>query len=116
MLNSFATLFATEAAIISNFIFNNVWTFKDKIITSFKDLIFQFLKFNFSFIFSVIIQPLIVAGAARLLGDTSWVRLGALIFALIFVIVPYNYVVYNLFIWRTWKIPKFFKRDKKHHA
>jgi dolichol-phosphate mannosyltransferase len=101
----FATLLATEAAIISNFIFNNVWTFKDKIITSFKDLIVQFLKFNFSSLFAVLVQPLIVAGAARLLGDTSWVRFGALIFALIFVIVPYNYIVYNLFIWKTWKLP-----------
>lgn len=101
----FATLLATEAAIVSNFIFNNVWTFKDKIITSFKDLIVQFLKFNFSSLFAVVVQPLIVAGVAKLLGDTSLVRFGALIFALIFVIVPYNYIVYNLFIWKTWKLP-----------
>lgn len=108
----FATLLATEAAIISNFIFNNVWTFKDKIITSFKDLVVQFLKFNFSSLFAVIVQPLIVTGATKLLGDLPLIRFGALIFALVFVIVPYNYVVYNLFIWRTWKIPTFFKRDK----
>jgi len=101
----FATLLATEAAIVSNFIFNNVWTFKDKIITSFKDLIVQFLKFNFSSLFAVIVQPLIVTGATKLLGDVSLVRFGALIFALVFVIVPYNYIVYNLFIWKTWKLP-----------
>jgi dolichol-phosphate mannosyltransferase len=101
----FATLLATEAAIISNFILNNVWTFKDKIITSFKDLIVQFLKFNFSSLFAVIVQPLIVTGATKLFGDTSLIHFGALIFALIFVIVPYNYVVYNLFIWKTWKLP-----------
>lgn len=107
-----ATLFATEMAIISNFIFNNIWTFKDKIITSFKDLVMQFLKFNFSSLFAVIVQPFIVSGATKLFGDTSLVHLGALMFALVFVIVPYNYVVYNLFIWRTWKVPKFFKRDR----
>jgi dolichol-phosphate mannosyltransferase len=101
----FATLLATEAAIVSNFIFNNVWTFKDKIITSFKDLIVQFLKFNFSSLFAVIVQPLIVTGATKLLGDVPLIRFGALIFALVFVIVPYNYVVYNLFIWKTWKLP-----------
>lgn len=100
-----ATLFATEASIVSNFIFNNVWTFKDKIITSVKDVIFQFVKFNFSSLFAVIVQPLIVAGAAKWLGDTSLVHLGALVFALVFVIVPYNYTVYNLFIWKTWKLP-----------
>ena len=100
-----ATLFATEMAIISNFIFNNIWTFKDKIITSFKDLIVQFLKFNFSSLFAVIVQPFIVSGATKLFGDTSLVHLVALVFALIFVVVPYNYIVYNLFIWKTWKLP-----------
>lgn len=101
----FATLLATEAAIISNFIFNNVWTFKDKIITSFRDLVIQFLKFNFASLFAVIVQPFIVTGAVHLFGDTSFVHFLALIFALVFVVVPYNYVVYNLFIWRTWKLP-----------
>lgn len=100
-----ATLLATELSIISNFIFNNLWTFKDKIITSFKDLIVQFVKFNFSSLFAVIVQPFIVSGAAKLFGDTSMVHLGALVFALIFVVVPYNYIVYNLFIWKTWKLP-----------
>ena len=101
----FATLLATEAAIVSNFIFNNVWTFKDKTITKVGDIIPQFLKFNFSSLFAVIVQPLIVSGAVRLFGDTSLVHFGALIFALVIVIVPYNYVVYNLFIWKTWKLP-----------
>jgi dolichol-phosphate mannosyltransferase len=101
----FATLLATEAAIISNFIFNNIWTFKDKIITSFKDLIVQFAKFNFSSLFAVIVQPLIVSGAVILFGDRSLIHFLALVFALIVVIIPYNYVVYNLFIWKTWKLP-----------
>jgi dolichol-phosphate mannosyltransferase len=101
----FATLFATEAAIISNFIFNNIWTFKDKTINKVGDIIPQFVKFNVSSLFAVIVQPLIVSGASKLFGDTSLVHLGALLFALIVVIVPYNYVVYNLFIWKTWKLP-----------
>jgi dolichol-phosphate mannosyltransferase len=107
----FATLLATEAAIISNFIFNNIWTFKDKIITSSKSLIVQFLKFNLSSLFAVIVQPLIVTGAVKLLGDSTLVHFGALVFALVVVIIPYNYVVYNLFIWKTWKLPKIFKRN-----
>ncbi len=105
MSTYFATLFATELAIISNFIFNNIWTFKDKIITKVSDVVVQFLKFNVSSLFAVVVQPLIVAGAAYLFGDTSTVRFLALIFTLIFVIVPYNYIVYNLFIWKTWKLP-----------
>jgi len=100
-----STLLATEAAIISNFIFNNIWTFKDKIITSLKDLIIQFFKFNLSSLFAVIVQPFIVTGAVKLLGDTSLVHFGALLFALFFVVMPYNYIVYNLVIWKTWKLP-----------
>lgn len=101
----FATLFATEAAIISNFIFNNIWTFKDKTITKVGDIIPQFLKFNFSSLFAVVVQPLIVAGAVRFFSDVSLVRFLALIFALVIVVIPYNYAVYNLFIWKTWKPP-----------
>ena len=106
-----ATLFATEMSIISNFILNNIWTFKDKTITSVKDVIMQFAKFNLSSLFAVIVQPLVVNGATTLFGDTSLIRLAGLLFALFLVVVPYNYIVYNLFIWRTWKIPKLFKRD-----
>jgi len=107
-----ATLFATELAIISNFILNNVWTFKDKIITKVSEVVIQFVKFNFSSLFAVIVQPLIVSGAAAFFGDTSLVRLIALVFALIFVIIPYNYAVYNIFIWKTWKIPILSKFQK----
>ncbi|KKQ91878.1 MAG: Glycosyl transferase family 2 [Microgenomates group bacterium GW2011_GWC1_39_7b] len=105
-----ATLLATEAAIISNFIFNNIWTFKDKIITKVSDIFVQFFKFNFSSLFAVIVQPFIVSGAAKLFGDSPLVHLGALLFALFAVVLPYNYTVYNLFIWRTWHMPKFFKK------
>ncbi|HKB88343.1 MAG TPA: glycosyltransferase [Patescibacteria group bacterium] len=100
-----ATFFATEAAIISNFIFNNIWTFKDKVITKFSDIVTQFLKFNFSSLFAVIVQPFIVSGAVKLFGDTSLVHLIALLFALFAVVLPYNYIVYNIFIWKTWKLP-----------
>ncbi len=108
-----ATLIATELAIISNFIFNNVWTFKENKITKVSDVIPQFIKFNVSSLFAVVVQPLIVAGFASLLGDNSLVRLVALLFALVVVIVPYNYVVYNMFIWKTWKIPAFLNFLKK---
>lgn len=101
----FSTLIATELAIVSNFIFNNVWTFKDKELKRFSDIIPQFLKFNLASMFAVVVQPLFVTGATKVLGDTSIVRLGALLFALIVLVIPYNYIVYNMFIWKTWKAP-----------
>lgn len=100
-----ATLFGTELAIISNFIFNNIWTFKEKKLTRPIDIIPKFLLFNLSSVFAVIVQPLIVGGAVLFLPDTSLTHLAALVFALVFVIVPYNYIVYNLFIWKTWRLP-----------
>lgn len=101
----FSTLVATELAIVSNFIFNNIWTFKDKELKRFSDIIPQFLKFNLASMFAVVVQPLVVTGVTKILGDTSLVRLGALLFALIVLVIPYNYVVYNMFIWKTWKAP-----------
>ncbi|KKS16586.1 MAG: Glycosyl transferase family 2 [Candidatus Woesebacteria bacterium GW2011_GWA1_41_7] len=72
----------------------------------------EFLKrMGLTTYWAVIVQPLVVNGATTLFGDTSLIRLAGLLFALFLVVVPYNYIVYNLFIWRTWKIPKFFKRD-----
>lgn len=103
-----STLLATELAIISNFTFNNIWTFKDKEIKRFRDILVQFGKFNLTSIFAVIFQPLIVSLGTYLFGDTSIIRLASLLFALIFVLI-YNYTVYNLFIWKTWKNP-FVKR------
>lgn len=100
----FATLFATEASIISNFIFNNIWTFKDKKITKFRELIVQFVKFNLTSLFAVIVQPLIVTLATKIFSDTSLVRFVGLLSALVIVLI-YNYTVYNLFIWKTWKLP-----------
>ncbi len=108
-----ATLFATEAAIISNFLFNNAWTFKDKVLTKIQDILPQFVKFNVSSLFAVIVQPFIVSGASKLFGDTSLVHLAALVVALVFIILPYNYVVYNLIIWKTWKLPGITKNLKE---
>jgi hypothetical protein len=36
----------------------------------------------------------------------------ALIFAIGFIIVPYNYTMYNLFIWKTWKLSNIIRRVK----
>jgi dolichol-phosphate mannosyltransferase len=105
-----ATLIATELAIISNFIWNNVWTFKEQQISNLKDLIVQFLKFNLSSAFAVIVQPVIVAWGASIFGDTSLVNFASLLFALVFVMI-YNYIVYNIFIWKTWKLPHLFGKQ-----
>jgi len=100
-----STAIATEWAIRSNFILNNIWTFKEKKIASFMGIIAAFLKFNLTSFAAIIIQPFVVGQATIMFGDTSQVRLIALLFALVFVVIPWNYTMYNLLIWKTWKLP-----------
>ncbi|MEJ2347932.1 MAG: glycosyltransferase family 2 protein [Patescibacteria group bacterium] len=100
-----STALATEMAIISNFILNNIWTFKEKKLTNLGKIILGFFKFNLTSLAAVIFQPFIVGQGVIIFGDTSMVRLMALIFALVFVVIPWNYIMYNLFIWKTWKLP-----------
>lgn len=100
---SWAAAAAAEVSIISNFILNNSWTFSDKKIASPFKLLMKFLQFNFTSIGAIIIQFIVVGGAAFVFGDTGLVRQIALIFSIAFLIIPYNYVIYNMFIWKTWK-------------
>jgi len=102
---SWSAALGAEMAIISNFTLNNIWTFKEKRITELGKLISKFLAFNLTSLGAIVIQFVVIGGAVLLLGDTVWVRQGALVFAIIALIVPYNYAMYNLFIWKTWKLP-----------
>jgi hypothetical protein len=45
----------------------------------------------------------VVGILARLFGD-QWRQI-YLIIAIGFFVIPYNYSMYNLFIWKTWKVP-----------
>lgn len=111
--SSWSAALAAELSIISNFLFNNFWTFQEKKITSPVKFVVKFLQFNFTSLGAIVIQFAVVGGATVVFGDTALVRQLALVFAVIALIVPYNYIIYNLFIWKTWKlsgIKKLFKR------
>lgn len=95
---------AAEVAIIMNFVLNNFWTFSDKKITSPLDIIRKFLQFNATSLGAVVIQFVVIGIGAMLFGDTALVRQLSLIFSVAFLIVPYNYIIYNLFIWKTWSL------------
>lgn len=94
---------ASEIAIIFNFVVNNLWTFADQKITSLKKIPLKFLQFNFTSLGAVILQGLVVGGLAKLFGDQG--RQIYLVLAVGFVVIPYNYTMYNVFIWKTWKVP-----------
>ena len=100
---SWAAAGGAELAIISNFSLNNIWTFKEKKITQPLKLLFKFLQFNLTSIGAVIIQFVVVGGATLFFGDTLMVRQVGFFLALVFLIVPYNYLMYTRVIWKTHK-------------
>jgi len=94
---------STELAIINNYTLNNIWTFSEKKISGFKNTIVKFFQFNLTSTGAIIIQSLLGPLGVKLVG----VRYDAIVLMVIivFVVMPYNYTVYNLFIWKNWKLP-----------
>lgn len=93
--------FSTELAIVNNFIFNNIWTFKEQEIKGLKQTIFKFLQFNLTSAGAIVIQSIAGPIGVRLVG----VQYDALVlaFVVLFLVLPYNYTMYNLVIWRKKK-------------
>lgn len=98
-----AAALGAELAIISNFTLNNLWTFKEKKITKLGKLVSKFLQFNLTSAGAIVIQAIVVGIGTGFFGDSS--RQIMLIIAIGFFVIPYNYAAYNIFIWKTWKIP-----------
>lgn len=99
VINFWANALASELAIISNFIWNNIWTFAQEKITSPKEVIGKFIAFNLSSIFGGIIVPSSIVGiGTQIFGDQY--RQIILVIAIFGFTVPYNWFVYNKFIWK----------------
>lgn len=97
-----AWAFAVELAIINNFLFNNAWTFKSQKITGPLRFVLKFFQFNLTSMGALIIQT--VFGT---LTDTVFgvgYRQQALPVIILFLILPYNYFMYNKVIWKTKKV------------
>ena len=99
MINFWANALASELAIISNFTWNNLWTFSREKITSAKELFLKFGAFNLSSIFGGIVVPSFIVGlGTQFLGDKY--RQILLVIAIFCFTIPYNWFVYNKFIWK----------------
>lgn len=94
---------STELAIINNFIFNNIWTFKREKITGISKVLYKFLQFNLTSAGALIIQT--TAGTLGVYFLGAQYRQLLLPFIIVFLVLPYNYLMYNLVIWKTWKLP-----------
>ena len=98
-----AWLFSTELAIINNYTLNNIWTFKEAKIAGVTKIIVKFIQFNITSAGALAIQSIFGPLGVSLVG-TQYDYL-VLAFVVAFLVLPYNYVMYNLIIWRTWKFP-----------
>jgi len=96
---------STELAIISNFTLNNLWTFSSEKISGVGKLISKFLQFNLTSAGALAIQTGVGTVGVMILG--SQYRQILLPFIIVFLVLPYNYAMYNIVIWKTWKIPGF---------
>lgn len=94
------TLIGTETAIISNFLLNNFWSFAHKKIgNNSRTFIFNFLKFNLVSSGAIIIQTIGMHLLDSFFGREWWYIYKVLI--IIFIVVPYSYILYNKFIWKN---------------
>lgn len=94
---------STELAIISNFTWNNIWTFKSERISGIKMIVTKFLQFNLTSLGALAIQT-IFGSISDLIFGVQYRQL-ALPFIILFLVLPYNYFMYNAVIWKTWKLP-----------
>lgn len=102
--SAWAAALAAELAIINNFTFNNIWTFKEARITKPLTLIRKFLEFNLTSFGAIVIQFVIIGLMVTLRGDTRLIRQIGILVAMPLVLA-FNYTMYNLVIWKTWKLP-----------
>lgn len=98
VLNGVANAMAAELAIISNFTWNNIWTFKENRITNTSKLLSKFFTFNISsLITGIVIPSTVIAILTMLFGDQLFLYQIIAIFGLT---IPLNWFVYNKFIWK----------------
>ncbi|KKR92093.1 MAG: Glycosyl transferase family 2 [Parcubacteria group bacterium GW2011_GWC1_43_11] len=89
---------STELAIINNFVFNNIWTFKDQEIKGLRGLVSKFLQFNLTSTGGLLIQVGVGMVTDYLIGPQY--RQIVLPLTVVFLVLPYNYLMYTLVIWR----------------
>lgn len=90
------SVMGAECAIVSNFLFNNAWTFRDRRAYGLKKLK-KFLQFNTTSIGALVIQGIAVGAGSYVFG-VEWYRLYYLIGVSIGLI--WNYTMYSKVIWK----------------
>jgi len=101
----FANTIAVEIAIISNFIINNMWTFKDRKIKAAQGigkLIAKFGQFNLVSLGSILIQFIVMKVGVSVFGR-SFIIENLLVAVGILIGLIWNYFMYINFVWKVKK-------------
>lgn len=101
-----------ELSIIYNFLMNNFWAFSANKISSPLKIFMKFLQFNLISFGSLIIIGMSLTISTNIFGDTAIVRQISLILTIGFLVIPYSYSMYNIFIWKRWRVPFLSKLQK----
>lgn len=92
---------STELAIVSNFTWNNLWTFSAQQFTKRGEIIRKFLEFNLTSAGALLIQTVVGTLGVMVFGPQyRQLLLPAII---VFLVLPYNYFMYTVVIWRVGK-------------
>lgn len=92
-----AWLASTEVSIVSNFTWNNLWTFKDSQMTTPFMIAKKFIQFNLTSIGALLIQTTAGTSLVHLTGLNRQIILP---FVIVFLVLPYNWFMYNKVIWK----------------
>jgi len=98
---SWAAAIAAEFAILSNYLLNNIWTFRKYRLKKIGLFLLNAIKFNLTSFGTIIAQFVTVGMATLLISNTLCIRQITLVLTIILVVVPYNWFMYNYFIWKT---------------
>lgn len=91
-------VFATELAIINNYFFNNIWTFKDSEIKGLKATVLKFLQFNLTSAGALVIQSVAGPIGTSIVGKQYDFIVLAVVVG--FLVLPYNYLMYTRVVWK----------------
>ena len=105
---SLAVILGAEVAIISNYLWNNLWTFKDRQIVGVKKHLSKFLQFNLGSVGSVVIQYITMQVSVKLIGIFTLLTLAGFqitsdnlyLVAGVLLGMIWNFTVYSRIIWR----------------
>jgi|SRR5579885_238901 len=107
LVNGVAAAIGAESAIISNFLVNNSWTFKDRKHQGFFMTFKSGIKFNLTSFASVIVQFVAILLAVLAFGPSINIlshrlptRDVILVPTIILLVIPMNYIIYNKLIWK----------------